>query len=90
MTKPHIQISLGSTRDQRRGPPIARWFAAIAAEREDITSEPLDLAEFDLRLLSSATPPMTPDSRDETARGWGAKVSDRDGYVFVIPECNHS
>jgi NADPH-dependent FMN reductase len=59
MTKPHIQIIRGSTRDERRGPPIARWFAAIAAEREDITTELLDLAEFDLPFLSGATPPMT-------------------------------
>jgi hypothetical protein len=59
VTKPHIQIILGSTRDQRLGPPIARWFAVIAAEREDITSELLDLAEFDLLFLSGATPPMT-------------------------------
>jgi NAD(P)H-dependent FMN reductase len=89
MTKPHIQIILGSTRDQRRGPPIARWFAAIAAEREDITSELLDLAEFDLPFLSGATPPMNPDSRDEAARGWAAKVAEGDGYVFVVPEYNH-
>ncbi|HET7049414.1 MAG TPA: NAD(P)H-dependent oxidoreductase [Solirubrobacteraceae bacterium] len=89
MTKPHIQIIIGSTRDQRRGPPIARWFAAIAAEREDITSELVDLAEFDLPFLSGATPPMTPDSRDDAALGWGAKVADGDGYVFVIPEYNH-
>jgi NAD(P)H-dependent FMN reductase len=88
MTKPHIQIILCSTRDQRRGPPIARWFAAIAAEREDITSELLGLAEFDLPFLSGATPPMTADSRDEAARGWGANVADGDGYVFVVPEYN--
>lgn len=49
MTRPHIQIILDSTRDQRTGPPIARWFAAIAAEREDITSDLLDLAENDSR-----------------------------------------
>lgn len=39
-----------------RGPLIARWFAAIAAEREGITSEPLDLAEFDCG--SSAAHPL--------------------------------
>jgi NAD(P)H-dependent FMN reductase len=89
MTKPHIQIILGSTRDQRRGPAIARWFASIAAERDDISSELLDLAEFNLPFLSGATPPIAPDSREEAARGWGAKVADGDGYVFVIPEYNH-
>jgi NAD(P)H-dependent FMN reductase len=89
MAIPHIQIVIGSTREQRRGPAIARWFADIAAMRDDITSELLDLAEFELPFLSGATPPLNPESRDGAARGWAAKVAEGDGYVFVVPEYNH-
>lgn len=89
MINPHIQIVIGSTRDQRRGLPIARWFAAIAAERQDVTSELVDLADFDLPFLSGATPPMTTDARDEAVCDWGTKMAGGDGYVFVVPEYNH-
>jgi NAD(P)H-dependent FMN reductase len=89
MTMPHILIIIGSTREQRRGEPIARWFAGIAEAREDLTSEVVDLAELGLPLLTSATPPMNPDSRDEAARDWSAKVAEADGFVLVTPEYNH-
>jgi NAD(P)H-dependent FMN reductase len=42
---PHIQIILASTRHQRRGEPIARWFAELAAARDDLSVELFDLAE---------------------------------------------
>jgi hypothetical protein len=76
MAIPHIQIVIGSAREQRRGPAIARWFADIATMRDDITSELLDLAEFELPFLSGATPPMNPESRDGMALGWAAKVAE--------------
>jgi NAD(P)H-dependent FMN reductase len=86
---PHIQIILGSTRDQRRGEPVSRWLAGLAAARGDMSAELLDLASFELPFLSGATPPMSPNARDEAARAWAAKVSAADGYVLVVPEYNH-
>lgn len=86
---PHIQIILGSTREQRRGEPIARWLAELASARGDLSAELLDLAEFALPFLTQATPPMAPDSRDEAARSWAKKIASADGYVLVVPEYNH-
>jgi NAD(P)H-dependent FMN reductase len=86
---PRIQIILGSTREQRRGEPIARWLAGLASARGDLSAELLDLAEFALPFLTLATPPMSPDSRDEAARSWAAKIASADGYVLVVPEYNH-
>jgi NAD(P)H-dependent FMN reductase len=87
---PHIQIVLASTRHQRRGEPIARWMADIAAARGDLTSELVDLAAFELPLLAGATPPpMRSDAREEAAREWADKIASADGYVLVVPEYNH-
>jgi NAD(P)H-dependent FMN reductase len=86
---PLIQIILGSTRDQRRGEPVARWLADLALDREDVVCELVDLASFDLPFLSGATPPMDPDSRDPAARGWSETIAGADGYVLIVPEYNH-
>lgn len=86
---PKLLIILGSTREQRRGEPIARWLADHASSREDLTCELVDLATYQLPLLSNATPPMTPSSREDAVREWAAKVTSADGYVFVVPEYNH-
>ena len=87
---PHIQIILASTRQQRRGEPIAEWFYAVASARDDLTCELVDLAGYRLPFLTSAAPPPMSDSaRDAAATEWSAKVAAGDGYVFVVPEYNH-
>jgi len=86
---PHIQVILASTRSERRGEPIAQWVHALASERQDMTSELVDLDDFDLPFLTSSTPPMSAMSRDDAARAWSAKIDAGDGYVFVVPEYNH-
>ena len=87
---PHIQIILGSTRDNSRGEPIARWFSELAEARDDMRSELVDLAAYQLPFLTSAAPPpMSEGARDEAAREWSAKIAAGDGYVLVVPEYNH-
>lgn len=86
---PHVLTILCSTREQRRGEPIARWFSEIAAGRQDITCELVDLAEADLPFLTTATPPISPDSRQAAARSWAAQIDAADGFVLVVPEYNH-
>jgi NAD(P)H-dependent FMN reductase len=86
---PHIQVILASTRTERRGEAVARWLHGIADGRGDITTELVDVAEFDLPFLTASTPPMNPLSRDDAARPWGAKIDGADGFVFVVPEYNH-
>ena len=86
---PHLLIIIGSTRDRRRGEPIARWLADVVAAREDITCELVDLAAFELPFLTAATPPMSQGSREEAASEWAKKVASADGYLIVVPEYNH-
>ena len=86
---PVIQVIIASTRRQRRGGPIAAWFAGVAAARADLVVDVADLAELSLPLLADATPPMGAASRDPAACEWAAKVRAADGYVVVTPEYNH-
>lgn len=85
---PHIQIVIGSIRDGRAGEPIARWFADHASARSDLTSELIDLKEWNLPFLTQSTPPMRGYETDITRR-WAVKVAEADGYVLVTPEYNH-
>ena len=89
METPHTQIVLGSTREGRFGEAVAQWFAEIAAQREDMTSELVDLRDWELPFLSTPIPPAMEAPVDEDSRRWAAKVSEADGYVFVTPEYNH-
>jgi NAD(P)H-dependent FMN reductase len=88
-TVPHIQIIIGSTREQRRGEAIAQWLHTLAITRDAMSCELVDLAVYDLPFLSGATPPMSQQSREPDARDWSTKIADGDGYVFVVPEHNH-
>ena len=87
-TPPHIQIIIGSIREGRAGEPVARWFSEVAARREDLSSELIDLREWDLPFFASATPPSR-GYETELQRRWAAKVGAADGYVLVTAEYNH-
>jgi hypothetical protein len=52
VTPPHIQIIISSIREGRVGESVARWFAELAAQREDLTSELVDLREWNLPFLT--------------------------------------
>lgn len=89
MSKPHVQIVLGSTREGRFGEAVARWFSVLAAEREDMSTELVDLRDWELPFLTTPMPPAMSPPSDELSQRWAAKVSEGDGYVFVTPEYNH-
>jgi NAD(P)H-dependent FMN reductase len=77
-----LAVIIGSTREGRFGPTVAKWFAAQAEQHEDMAVDLIDLA--DAGLPSELGRP----SAEVSA------VSDRldaaDGFVVVTPEYNHS
>ena len=85
---PRIQIIIGSIRDGRAGEPVARWFADLAARRDDLATELIDLREWNLPFLTTASPPSRR-YETEVQRRWAAKVAEADGYVLVTAEYNH-
>ncbi|MGN6415302.1 NADPH-dependent FMN reductase [Flexivirga sp.] len=86
-----IGIILGSVRDSRKGELVAEWVRSHAAQTGGADFEVLDLREFHLPLLTSATLPSmanrTYDSPEVTR--WSAAVDACDGFVMITPEYNH-
>ena len=88
MAAPHIMSILGTTREERAGAGVARWFAEIADARDDLTHELADLRDVDLPFIRKAKPPGSGEY-DEAATGWAEAVGRADGFVFVTAEYNH-
>lgn len=86
---PSLQIILGSTRQGRFGGRVADWFYRVAAARDDMRAELLDLRDWPLPFFDHPVPPITGQYSPETEL-WAAKVREADGYVIVTPEYNWS
>jgi NAD(P)H-dependent FMN reductase len=84
-----IAVILGSTRPNRNGEAVAKWFYQLATQRQDAQFEFIDLAEVGLPMLDEPVPPaMGQYSKDHTKR-WAEKIDGFDGFVFVTAEYNH-
>ena len=78
-----VAIIIGSTREGRFGPTVARWFADQAAQRDDMVVDVVDLAEMDL-------PAAYPQAFGPAERAYLARIDEADAFVVVTPEYNHS
>jgi len=86
-----IGIVLGSTRPGRRGGQIAEWVLQVARRRPgDVSYELVDLAVHALGNLDEPGNPSHQQYQHAHTRAWGELVDSFDGYVFVVPEYNHS
>ncbi|MFD3546689.1 NADPH-dependent FMN reductase [Streptomyces sp. NPDC058655] len=84
MTSPlRIALVIGSTREGRFGPTLARWIAGVAAARTDIELTVLDLVDADLPAH------WTPDPGPR-GRAFIESLAEADAYVLLTPEYNHS
>lgn len=89
-TGPRIAVVVGSTRPGRRADAVAEWVQRLAAKREDAVFEVLDIADFALPLLDEPLPAMSGRYSQPHTRRWAEAVAGYDGFVFVVPEYNHS
>jgi NAD(P)H-dependent FMN reductase len=85
-----IAVILGSTRPNRNGAEVARWVLEQAQARGTAEYELIDLAEVALPFLDEPVSPMLGRYAHDHTRAWGARVAPFDGFVFVVPEYNHS
>ncbi|MBI4305931.1 MAG: NAD(P)H-dependent oxidoreductase [Chloroflexi bacterium] len=90
MTKPRIAIIIGTTRTGRFSDKPARWIHDVAAKRDDLTTEIVDLREFPMPFFDEAASNAWVPSQNEVAQRWQEKIAEFDGYVFVTAEYNHS
>ncbi|UQA59850.1 SgcJ/EcaC family oxidoreductase [Polyangium aurulentum] len=90
MTKPKIGIIIGTTREGRFGDKPAQWIFDMAARRDDLEAELVDLRDFPMPFFDEAGSNAWVPSKSEVARRWQKKVAEFDGYVFVTAEYNRA
>jgi NAD(P)H-dependent FMN reductase len=86
MSKPKIALVVGSTRASRFADKPVEWFANIAAERDDLDFEVVDLRDFPLPFFDEVASSLYAPSKSEVAKLWQKKVATFDGFVFVAAE----
>lgn len=87
-----IGIINGSLRTDRNTEPVAKFVHEIATQREgSFEYEYIDLAEYNVPLLTSPVHPMVANKNHEDAavQQWSDKIDSFDAYIFVTPEYNH-
>ena len=86
---PHILVIFGSTRQGRRGEVVINWLMDRLAMRTDAAFELVDLRDVSLPFFDSSVSPVRGQVASE-AEQWAAQVDRADGFIFVVPEYNHS
>ncbi|PKK97464.1 MAG: NADPH-dependent oxidoreductase [Tenericutes bacterium HGW-Tenericutes-3] len=78
-----IGIILGSTREGRVSESVGNWVLDQAKNTEGIDFEIVDIKDYNLPFLGTTS--------DMTNVGkWNNKLSELDGFIFVVAEYNHS
>ncbi|HEV7211015.1 MAG TPA: NAD(P)H-dependent oxidoreductase [Blastococcus sp.] len=90
MSRPVLQVVVGSTRPGRRGIAVATWVAGFARQHGGFDVEVLDVAEFALPVFDEPNHPRLQQYTHEHTKAWSAAVSRADAFLFVTPEYNHS
>ena len=83
-----LHVIIASTRPNRIGPSIAKWFHQAAIEHGKFEAELVDLASFRLPVFDEPKHPMMRDYQHEHTKRWSASVKQADAFVFVTPEYN--
>lgn len=89
--KYHIQIILGSTRKNRLSDKIGNKLKQFADKRPDISTEIIDLRDFNLPFFNEEVPPSRrKEITDPVIKRWSNKVMEADAFVIVCPVYNAS
>ncbi|MFD1659489.1 NADPH-dependent FMN reductase [Streptomyces caeni] len=77
-----VVVVVGSARDGRLAPDVARWFAGQTDKRDDLVTDVVDL---------SGTPlPASLDPDVPEAVALRPRLAAADAFVFIVPEYNRS
>jgi NAD(P)H-dependent FMN reductase len=85
-----VAVIVGSTREGRFGPVVARWLIGHAEQRADMEVDPIDLVETPLpAVLPGFGRPLPPSSTAMLGKVT-PRMAAADAFVIVTPEYNHS
>ncbi|MGI8747269.1 MAG: NADPH-dependent FMN reductase [Deinococcus sp.] len=88
-TRPKIGVIIGSTRDTRFADKPAAWLETSTRERNDMEFETLDLRDFPLPFFNEVGSSAYVPSQNEVAQRWQRKLTEFDGFIFIVAEYNH-
>ena len=89
-TRPKIGVIIGSTRDTRFADKPAAWLDTFTRERTDMEFETLDLRDFPLPFFNEVASNAFAPSQNEVAQRWQRKLTEFDGFIFIVAEYNHA
>lgn len=90
MSKLKIAVIISSTRPTRFGEKPAQWILDKANERPEIDAEIVDLRDFNLPFFDEMASNAWMPSQNAEAVRWQNKISEFDGYIFVVAEYNRA
>ncbi len=88
MDKPKIGLIVGSVRETRFADKVAPWISELAARRDDLALEIVDLKDYALPFFSDPVSPAYAPSPHPESRRWQAKMAELDGYLVTAAEYN--
>ena len=83
-----IGIILGSTRQGRISPAIAKWVAAGVAKHPELSAEMLDLEAINLPFFNEPSIPSVAPGVSEAAVSWKATVESFDALIILTADYN--
>jgi len=89
MSKLKIAVIIGTTRAARFGHNAAQWIFDIAAKRDGIDVELIDLRDFPMPFFDEVASNAWAPTQNEIGVRWQKKIAEFDGYIFVTGEYNH-
>ena len=86
-----IYIIVGSIREGRTAIKVANWLQHAIGELSiaSLTTEIVDLKQWDLPIFAGAHPPATGIYDQPKQQDWADKIAQADGFIFISPEYNH-
>ena len=86
-----IYIIVGSIREGRTAIKVANWLQHAIGELSiaNLTTEMVDLKQWDLPIFAGAHPPATGIYDQPKQQDWADKIAQADGFIFISPEYNH-
>ncbi|WP_042429211.1 NADPH-dependent FMN reductase [Streptacidiphilus anmyonensis] len=85
-----IAVIIGSVRDGRFGPVVAKWFLEQLREHSDLEVDALDLIEVPLPMALPAFGAQPTGETAEVAKSVKERLAAADAFVVITPEYNHS
>ena len=88
MAKLKIAIVISTTRAARFGHKPAQWVHDIAAQRDDIETEIIDLRDFPMPFFDEVASNAWAPSQNPVAQRWQKKVAEFDGFIGIESRMN--